>query len=130
MTQLPDNLLEPFGGPNIAHVATLLPDGAPHTVPVWVGIEAGRVAFLTSPRSCKARNLKADPRVAISVTQRDRPTTIDLMRGHVSECLRGEQGWAIIDRISHKYIGGPYPLREDRVAFLVQVEHAFAQTFE
>lgn len=53
-----------------------------------------------------------------------------VMRGHVSECLRGEQGWATIDRISHKYIGGPYPLREDRVAFLVQVEHAFAQTFE
>ena len=28
-----------FEGPNIAHVATLMPDGAPHSVPMWVGVE-------------------------------------------------------------------------------------------
>ena len=62
MTQLPDNLLEPFGGPNIAHVATLFPTVPRNTVPVWVGIEAGRfVSDLTAlmqgtqPQSRSAR---------------------------------------------------------------------------
>ena len=32
-------LLDLFEGANQAHVATLLPDGSPHSVPVWVGVE-------------------------------------------------------------------------------------------
>ena len=47
MTQLPDDVRALFAGPNDAHVATLMPDGGPHSVPVWVGVEAGRIAFLT-----------------------------------------------------------------------------------
>jgi len=42
---------------NQAHVATVLPDGAPHSVPVWIGVEGERVVFFTGPGSRKARNL-------------------------------------------------------------------------
>ena len=51
------------------------------------------------------------------------------VRGRVTECLGGDAAWTIIDRISHKYIGQPYPLRTDRVVFLVLPEHARAQAF-
>jgi len=34
-----------------------------------------------------------------------------------------------IDRLSHKYIGQPYPMRTDRVVFLVAPERAWAQSF-
>ena len=37
--------------------------------------------------------------------------------------------WEIIDRIAHKYIGAQYPLRTDRVLFLVDAERAWAQAF-
>jgi hypothetical protein len=37
--------------PNYAHVATLLPDGAPHVVPVWVDLEGDKIAILTGPGS-------------------------------------------------------------------------------
>ena len=57
MTSLPDAVRTLFEGPNFAHVATVLPDGGPHTVPVWVGLEGNRIVFLTSPESRKARNL-------------------------------------------------------------------------
>jgi PPOX class probable F420-dependent enzyme len=129
MTALPDDVHALFAGPNYAHVATLMPEGGPHSVPVWVGVEAGRIAFLTSPGSRKARNLEQDARVAISVTAHDEPFTMAGVRGRVAERLEGDAAWEVIDRISHKYTGGPYPLRTDRVVFLVEPEHAWAQAY-
>ena len=45
---LPDDVRALLGAPNIAHIATVLPDGAPHAVPVWIGMEGDRIAFLGS----------------------------------------------------------------------------------
>ena len=115
-----------FEGPNTAHVATLMPDGAPPSVPVWIGIEGDRVAFLTSPGSRKARNIDHDPRVAISVTAHDQPFSMACVRGRIAARVEGDAAWEIIDRISHKYTGGPYQPREDRVVFLVEPDHAWA----
>ncbi|HKX15580.1 MAG TPA: PPOX class F420-dependent oxidoreductase [Propionibacteriaceae bacterium] len=116
-------------GTNYAHVATLLPDGAPHVVPVWIDLEGDYVAILTSPGSRKARNLERDPRVAISLVDADQPNASALIRGRVVEWVNGERAWDIIDRMSHKYIGQPYPLRTDRIVLLIQPDHARAVTF-
>jgi nitroimidazol reductase NimA-like FMN-containing flavoprotein (pyridoxamine 5'-phosphate oxidase superfamily) len=56
MAELPDGVRDLVDGPNFAHVATVLPDGGPHSVPVWIGLEGGRIAFFTLPDSRKARN--------------------------------------------------------------------------
>jgi PPOX class probable F420-dependent enzyme len=129
MTSLPDAVRALFDGPNVAHLATVLPDGAPHSVPVWIGLEGHRIAFLTDPRSRKARNLGRDPRVAVSMTDRDQPHTMAQVRGRVTARLEGEAAWTIIDRLAHKYTGQPYPVRTDRVVFLIEPEHAWAQAF-
>jgi PPOX class probable F420-dependent enzyme len=126
---LPDDVRALFAGPNYAHLATLMPDGAPHSVPLWVDVEGDRIAFLTGPGSRKARNLAADPRVAISVTAHDQPFTMATVRGRVVERVEGDAAWEIIDRISHKYVGQPYPARTGRVVFLIEPEHASAQAF-
>jgi PPOX class probable F420-dependent enzyme len=125
---IPDDVRALFAGANYAHVATLLPDGSPHTVPVWVDMEGDRIAFLTGPGSRKARNLDRDPRVAISVVDRDQPFTMAAVRGRVAQRVEGDAGWAIIDRISHKYIGAPYSRGEDRVVFLVEPVRAWGQS--
>jgi PPOX class probable F420-dependent enzyme len=106
-----------------------MPDGTPHSVPLWVGIEGDRIAFLTDPGSRKARNVDRDPRVSISITAADRPTTMAHVRGRVTERVEGDAAWEIIDRISVKYIGAPYPLRTDRVVFLVEPQRAWGQAF-
>jgi PPOX class probable F420-dependent enzyme len=129
MVQLPDDVRALFEGANIGHVATTMPSGGPHTVPVWVGIEGDRLAFLTGPGSRKARNLDRDPRLAISITDRDRPFAMAQVRGRVAERLEGDAAFEVIDRLSHKYIGQPYPLRSDRVVYLVEPERAWAQTY-
>jgi PPOX class probable F420-dependent enzyme len=129
MIQLPEDVRALFEGANIGHVATTMPSGGPHTVPVWVDIEDGRIAFLTGPGSRKARNLDLDPRLAISITDRERWFAMAQVRGRVAERLDGDAAFEVIDRISHKYIGQPYPVRSDRVVFIVEAERAWAQTF-
>jgi PPOX class probable F420-dependent enzyme len=127
--ELPAEVRALFDAASYAHLATVLPGGGPHTVPVWAGIDDGKIAFLTSPNSRKARNLAADPRAAISVTDRDNPYVMAQVRGHVAARLDGEPAWEIIDRLSRKYTGQPYPLRTDRVVFLVEPDHADAQAY-
>jgi PPOX class probable F420-dependent enzyme len=115
--------------PNYAHIATLMPDGAPHSVPVWIDLEGDNLAFLTGPGSRKARNLERDPRVAISIIDVDQPHASALIRGQVLERVEGDRAWEIIDRISQKYTGKPYPLRTGRIIFLIKPDHAQAVTF-
>ncbi len=35
MTSLPDAVRAILDGPSNAHIATILPDGSPHSLPVW-----------------------------------------------------------------------------------------------
>ena len=123
MTTLTGGARRLLDEPNMAHLATILPDGSPHSVPLWIGVQGDRVAFLTGPGSRKARNIERDPRVSISVTDRQQPFAMAQVRGRVVERLDGPAAWTIIDRISVKYTGAPYPQRTDRVVFLVEPEH-------
>jgi len=125
MAELPDDVRALFTGANFAHVATVLPDGAPHSVPVWIGIEGDRIAFFTQPASRKARNLEEDPRVAISITDHAVPYRMAHVRGRVAERLEGEQALEVIDRLSHRYTGSPFPMRSG-VVFLVEPERVFS----
>jgi PPOX class probable F420-dependent enzyme len=107
-------------GTPIAHVASVLPDGGPHAVPVWIGTHGDHVAILTGPGSRKARNLRRDPRVALSLTPADNPFQPVLVRGRVVEWLEGDAAWEIVDRIAAKYIGAPYSREEERVVALIE----------
>jgi PPOX class probable F420-dependent enzyme len=129
MTALSADVRRLVERPNYAHIATLMPDGAPHSVPVWIDLDGDNLAFLTGPGSRKARNLGRDPRVAISIIDADRPNASALIRGQVVERIEGDRAWEIIDRISQKYIGQPYPLRTDRIIFLIKPDHAQAVIF-
>ena len=73
MSGVPPDVRAILDWPNYAHIATILPDGGPDSVPVWVALEGERVAVLASPTSRKARNMERDPRVAISVTDARQP---------------------------------------------------------
>jgi PPOX class probable F420-dependent enzyme len=106
----------------VAHLATVLPDGAPHSIPLWVDPEGDHIAIMTGPDSRKARNLRRDPRVALSLTPADNPFEPVVIRGRVAKWVDGDEGWAIVDRIATKYLGGPYPREQERVVALIEVE--------
>ena len=109
-------------GTSIAHLATVLPDGSPHSVPVWVAAHGDRVAFLTGPGSRKARNLRRDPRVALSIAPVDNPFEPVILRGRAVEWIEGDPAWEIVDRIATKYIGGPYPREQERIVVVIEPE--------
>ena len=130
MTEMSNDVRRLLERTNYAHIATLLPDGGPHSVPVWIDVEGrDELVVLTSPGSRKARNIKRDPRVAISITDVDQPFASVLIRGQVTEIIDGDRAWEIIDRIARKYTGQPYPLRTDRIVLLIKPDHAQAVTF-
>ncbi|MGW4398159.1 PPOX class F420-dependent oxidoreductase [Amycolatopsis nivea] len=109
-------------GTPIAHLATVLPDGSPHVVPVWIGTRGDRIVFLTGPDSRKARNLRRDPRVAISLTPPDNPFEPVMIRGRVAEWIEGDPAWEIVDEVAKKYIGQPYTREQVRVVGLIEPE--------
>jgi PPOX class probable F420-dependent enzyme len=129
MTELAGAVRQLADRPNIAHLATILPDGSPHSVPLWIGVEGDQLAFLTGPGSRKARNIERDPRVCISMTDADQPFTMAQVRGRVVQRIEGPEAWTIIDRIAVKYTGAAYPQRTDRIVFLVEPDHVQGTAF-
>jgi len=109
--------------PNFAHLATLMPDGSPQSVPVWVGREGERLVICTGEGSLKAKNTRHDPRVALSIVDFDNPYEEVQIRGRVVE-RRPDSDFKTMDAISHKYTGKPFPFRspEGRVALIIAVE--------
>ena len=106
---------ELFGGGHVVHLATIRPDGAPQSRPLWTIVHDGNVVFFTQPSSPKARDVARDPRVALSVTDRANSYRSAWLRGRVAEVIEGEAALAIIDRISDAYIGAPFPMRSGSV---------------
>jgi nitroimidazol reductase NimA-like FMN-containing flavoprotein (pyridoxamine 5'-phosphate oxidase superfamily) len=49
-------------GANFVHLATLMPDGSPQSVPVWAGRDGDRIVVCTGDNSLKAKNTRRDPR--------------------------------------------------------------------
>lgn len=112
-------------GPNFAHLATLMPDGAPQATPVWVSREGDRILIGTSEGSLKARNVRRDPRVAVSILDFADPYTEAQLRGRVVE-RRADPALAEKDATSRKYTGKAFPWRnpEGSIILVVEVEHA------
>jgi PPOX class probable F420-dependent enzyme len=118
---IPDKVRAVLDGRNFAHVATVLPSGGPHSVPVWILREGDRVVFFTQPGTRKARNLARDPRVAISLVDLERPYRTAQLRGRVAETREGDEALETIDRLSEKYTGAPFPMRSG-IVFVVEPE--------
>ncbi|MGI5287231.1 pyridoxamine 5'-phosphate oxidase family protein [Nonomuraea polychroma] len=52
-------------------LATINPDGTPHLVTMFYGLDARRIAFWTYTKAQKARNLARDPRVSCLIEAGD-----------------------------------------------------------
>ena len=122
---LSDEIRSLLDRPNFVHLATLMPDGSPQSVPVWVAREGDRILIATGEGSLKARNTRRDPRVALSVIDMADPYSEAQLRGRVVE-RRRDGDFAGMDPISHKYTGKPFPWRnpDGRVVLVIEVDKA------
>lgn len=113
----------------VAHLATLLPDGSPHSVPVWVGVEGEELVVFTEVGNRKEKNLRADPRAAISITHPEEPLDSAFVRGRAVRRIEGDDAMPYIDRISQLYTGKPYDIRHGFAVFFIRPETAWAQDY-
>ncbi len=123
---LSDGVKKLFREPNYGHMATLMPDGSPQVTPVWVEMDGNRILVNTAEGRVKPRNVRNDPRVAISIYRQDNPYSAAFVRGRVVEIIH-EGADELIDKLAKKYLGQDrYPYRqpgEQRVILVIEPEH-------
>ncbi len=122
---LPEGVKKLFLAPNFAHLATLMPDGSPQVSPVWVDVEGDRILVNTAEGRAKPRNVRRDPRVAISIHRQDNPYSSAFIRGRVVE-IKHEGAEDHIHKMAKKYLGQDrYPYlqpEEQRVILVIEPE--------
>jgi PPOX class probable F420-dependent enzyme len=108
--------------PHFAVVATLQPDGAPHTAMTWYDLEDGRILLNMDHSRLRLRFLRNDPRVAITVVDREDPYRHISLLGEVED-IHDDEGLADIDRLALRYTGAPYETRDShRVSAWVRID--------
>lgn len=116
--------------PQLAHFATLMPDGSPQITPVWVDVtpDGSRVIINTAEDRVKTSNVERDPRVAVTVVDAKNPWRYVIVRGRVVE-RRHEGAREHIDALAKKYLGQDkytFPTAP-RVMLLIQPHHVVEQ---
>lgn len=106
-----------------AALATVMPDGSPQVTPVWFDYAGGKLRVNTAKGRTKARNLKPQVAVALSITDPDNPYRYVQIRGRVASV--NESGAdAHIDALAKKYLGkDSYPFRQPgEVRIMYEIE--------
>lgn len=128
MTALTPEDVALLRGRNFAHFVTIDPDGSPHSTPVWIDADDdGAVLVNTALGRRKDRDVRRDPRVAVSVYEQENPYRWLSVSGTVVEIVEGAEALAHIDALSRKYSAMPwepvpdqvrvrYRIRPDRIA--------------
>ena len=123
MAELTDNARQKLTAPNFGYLATIMEDGSPHVAPVWVDVADDHVVLNTAAGRVKERNIRRDPRIALSVADQQNPYDKVDIRGRVVEIIDGEEAVDHINQLSMKYRGDPnYPLSpgEQRLKLIVE----------
>ncbi|HXZ99320.1 MAG TPA: PPOX class F420-dependent oxidoreductase [Candidatus Binatia bacterium] len=109
--KLTDDELALLREKNLAHLATVMPDGSPQVTPVWVDTDGEAILVNTAKGRVKLRNLVRDPRVAVSITDKGDDYRTVVVRGRAELIEEGAE--AHIDALARKYLGKDrYPWRQ------------------
>jgi PPOX class probable F420-dependent enzyme len=97
--------------PNPAVVATLRPDGSPHSVATWYDWDDGLVLLNMDESRLRLRFLRRDPRAALTVLDADSWYRHVSLLGRVVR-ISDDDDLADIDRLAVRYTGRPFRTRD------------------
>jgi len=124
MAQLTGKARQRLSDPNFGYLATIMEDGSPQVSPVWVDVVGDQILFNTAKGRVKEQNMRRDPRVAISIADKDNQYDKVDIRGRVVDWVDGDEALSHIDKMAKKYMGeDKYPWHrpgEERV--IVKIE--------
>ena len=115
-----------FGSDAVAHVWTCNADGSPQVSVVWFIVQGDEILFGTDQDSHKARNLRLDDRVVLSIEDTERSERGFQRHLVVRGRARLEPGPdpELMDRLAMKYTGlrrHPLTVRDSPTAVVVRV---------
>jgi len=126
--QVPAELVDLLTGSTLGHVTVITPHGALLTHVMWIDYEDGRVLTSSRVGSAKGKALRADPRIAVSVVDRANPWRWISVSGRVVE-IRPDEGLAFIDKLSRRYTGRDYMMRDmEREIFVIEPDRIRSAT--
>jgi PPOX class probable F420-dependent enzyme len=105
--RLTDKVRTLFDGTNFAVLSTLEPDGTPQSTVVWAKRDGDHILFALPKSRRKTANLNRDPRATVVIFDTANPYESAQVQGTAS--LEDDPNGTLIDELSHKYTGGPYP---------------------
>jgi PPOX class probable F420-dependent enzyme len=108
---LPPEVDEFLRRPNPAVVASLRPDGSPHTVATWYFWDGERALLNMDESRLRLGFMRGDPRVALTALGEGDWYRHASLLGRVEEIVEDE-GLADIDRLARHYTGKPFSNRE------------------
>ncbi len=118
----PPEIDELLRRPNPAVVATLRPDGSPHTVATWYLWDGERLLLNMDESRARLGFIRRDPRVSLTVLDAESWYRQVTLLGRVAELVDDDE-LTDIDRLSRHYGGEPFRDRESRrVSAWVEVE--------
>ena len=122
---LPEGYMDLFEKQAFAHLGTLMENGSPQVTPVWVDYDGTHVRINSAKGRVKDKNMRRDPRVALSIQDPANPYRYLEVRGRVVE-ITEDGADDHIDKLAQKYLGkATYPFRrpgEVRVIYLIEPE--------
>jgi PPOX class probable F420-dependent enzyme len=104
---LTDKVRTLFDGRNFAILTTLEPDGTPHSTVVWAKADGDDILFALPKGRRKIVNLNRDPRATVVIFDAANPYESAQVQGTAS--IEDDAHGLLVDELSHKYTGGPYP---------------------
>jgi len=111
--------------PVFVHFTTINADGSPQTSPVWVAVDGDDIIINSAVGRVKDKNVRRDPRVALSAVAPDNPYEALMIQGRVVD-ISTQGADAQIDALAKKYLGkDQYPFRkpgEVRVNYRIRPE--------
>lgn len=120
---LQQELLDLLHKPSLCYIATTMADGSPQLTQTWVDTDGTHVLINSVQGFVKVKNLERDPRVAVTITDPDTTSRYFQVRGRVVS-ITTEGGIEHIEKLSQKYLGGPYPWfgGRDQVRVIITIE--------
>jgi len=91
----------------VAQVVTIDPDGGPQITAAWIGLDGDEIVIATLPDQRKLRNLRRDPRIALSIPSGTTNAWGLLEYLVVYGAARVTEGGApeMLQRLAHTYLG-------------------------
>ena len=120
---IPEQYRDLLDKPSFWHVATIGPDGAPHSTPVWADFDGTHVRFSQTRGRQKFRNLETNPTIAMSATDPDNNYRYLEIRGRLV-AVDDDTDLAFLNSMAKKYMDlDQYPYHQpgdERVVMVIE----------